>query len=75
MQKGFSLRALVDICAIPLTTLRNYRKRGIISPDIADKSGKLTLYSDSQIEIANLKLRPSSKPNCLTLSRWKKNFC
>ena len=52
MQNGYSLRALVDICAIPLTTLRNYRKRGIISPDVADKSGKLTLYSDAQIEIA-----------------------
>ena len=52
MQKGFSLRAVVDICGIPLTTLRNYRKRGIISPDVADKSGKFTLYSDAQIEIA-----------------------
>ena len=52
MQKGFSLRALVDICAIPLTTLLNYRKRGIISPDVADKSSKLTLHSDAQIEIA-----------------------
>lgn len=52
MQKGFSLRALVDECGIPLTTLRNYRKRGIISPDVADKSGKLILYSDAQIEIA-----------------------
>ena len=46
MQKGYSLRAVVDI------SLRNYRKRGIISPDVADKSGKLTLYSDAQIEIA-----------------------
>lgn len=52
MQNGFSLRAIVDECGIPLTTLRNYRKRGIISPDVADKSGKLTLYSDAQIEIA-----------------------
>ena len=52
MQQGFSLRAVVDKCGIPLTTLRNYRKRGIISPDIADKSGKFTLYSDAQIEIA-----------------------
>ena len=52
MQKCFSLRALVDECGIPLTTLRNYRKRGIISPDVADKSGKLTLYSNAQIEIA-----------------------
>ena len=52
MQNGFSLRAVVDICGIPLTTLRNYRKRGIISPDVADKSGKFTLYSDAQIEIA-----------------------
>ena len=52
MQQGFSLRAVVDKCGIPLTTLRNYRKRGIISPDVADKSGKFTLYSDAQIEIA-----------------------
>lgn len=52
MQSGYSLRTVVDICGIPLTTLRNYRKRGIISPDVADKSGKLTLYSDAQIEIA-----------------------
>lgn len=52
MQNGFSLRAVVDKCGIPLTTLRNYRKRGIISPDVADNSGKLTLYSDAQIEIA-----------------------
>lgn len=52
MQNGYSLRALVDKCGIPLTTLRNYRKRGIISPDVADKSGKLILYSDAQIEIA-----------------------
>ena len=52
MQKGFSLRALVDISAIPLTTLRNYRQRGIISPDVANQSGKFTLYSDAQIEFA-----------------------
>ena len=52
MQKGFSLRSVVDISAIPLTTLRNYIKRGVISPDFAEKSGKLTLYSDAQIEIA-----------------------
>lgn len=52
MQKGFSLRAVVDKRGIPLTTLRNYRNRSIISPDVADKSGKFTLYSDAQIEIA-----------------------
>ena len=46
MQEVFSLRALVDISAIPPTTLRNYRQRGIISPDVANQSGKFTLYSD-----------------------------
>lgn len=66
MQKGFSLRALVDISAIPLTTLRNYRQRGIISPDVANQSGKFTLYSDAQIEFAKTyrsKLPPKNDKN------------
>lgn len=50
--EGNSLRGSAKKMGIPFTTFENYKRRGIVTPDIPDKHGKLTLYSDEQIKAA-----------------------
>lgn len=53
MDIGYSLRQASKNSGIPITTLGNFhRKLGIIAPDVKDKKGELTLYSDAQINLA-----------------------
>ena len=52
MNNSYSLRGLAKISGIPAMTLQHYKERGIITPDVADAKGNLTLYSDVQLEKA-----------------------
>lgn len=52
MNQGYSLRAAAKIVGIAHTTFDNYKKRGIVTPDVADKNGEFSLFSEAQIELA-----------------------
>ena len=50
--EGKSLRGAAKASNIRPTTFENYKRRGIVTPDVPDKHGKLTLYSEEQIKVA-----------------------
>lgn len=52
MNQGYSLRAAAKIVGIAPTTFEGYKKRGIVTPDVADKKGEFSLFSEAQIECA-----------------------
>lgn len=52
MNQGYSLRAAAKIVGIAHTTFDSYKKRGIVTPDVADKKGEFSLFSEAQIELA-----------------------
>lgn len=49
MANGYSLRKAAEQAGVPTMTFHGYKNRGIIKPDVEDKNGNLTCYSDDVV--------------------------
>lgn len=52
MKNGYSLRKAAELAGIPTMTFHGYKNRGVIEPDVEDKKGDFTLFSDEQVRRA-----------------------
>ena len=52
MANGYSLRKAAELAGVPAMTVHGYKNRGIINPDVEDKHGNFSLYSDDQVRRA-----------------------
>jgi len=61
MANGYSLRKAAEQAGVPTMTFHGYKNRGIIKPDVEDKNGNLTCYSDEQVRRAKDYYEQSSR--------------
>lgn len=61
MANGYSLRKAAEQAGVPTMTFHGYKNRGVIKPDVEDKKGNLTLYSDEQVRGAKDYYEQSSR--------------
>lgn len=52
MENAYSLRKAAEQAGVPTMTFHRYKERGVIEPDVEDKKGNLTLYSEEQVRRA-----------------------
>lgn len=52
MNKGYSLRQAAKLSGVPTMTFHAWKEKRLVTPDIADNKGNISLFSETMIERA-----------------------
>lgn len=52
MNKGYSLRQAAKLSGVPTMTFHAWKEKRLVTPDVADNKGNLSLFSETMIERA-----------------------